>query len=296
MKKITILSGKGGVGKSSILASLAITISKEKKIICADCDVDASNLALVLGAEKQEEWENLTTNKEAVFDLTKCNSCKKCFEECYFKAIGWKDDKPYLKNFSCEGCGTCQIVCPQNAISLKEINNAKMGYSNTRYKFKVVSGQLNVGSSGSGKVVFKVRKKAEELFNNCDLMLIDSAAGIGCPVIASVSGTDHAIIITEPTPSGISDMKRAFKVVKHFKIPCSIIINKWDINEINSGKIEEFANSKNICIISKIPFDKKFAKALTKMIPIIILDKNYEKIFLDIKEKLFKEIYINGKI
>jgi len=290
VKTITVLSGKGGVGKSSISASLALVFSKDRKIICADCDVDASNLPLVFGAEKQEEWNNLSTNKKVIFDLDKCNSCKKCFNNCYFKAIGWDENKPYLKNFSCEGCGLCELVCPMEAISLKNEDNAKIGYTNTRYGFKVVFAQLNIGSSGSGKVVFEVRKKAKELSEDADIMLIDSAAGIGCPVIASVTGSDYAVIVTEPTPSGFSDMKKALEVVRHFRIPCGIIINKYDLNQSYTLKIKQYAEENSLKVISKIAFDKKFVIALTKMIPIIQYENKYLQVFEDMKVQLNEEI------
>lgn len=290
MKKITILSGKGGVGKSSITASLALTLAKDKKIICADCDIDASNLALVLGGDKYEEWVDLSTNEKIEFDMRKCNSCKKCYNECYFNAIGWKDNKPYLKDFSCEGCGLCSMVCPEGAIKLIKVNNAKLGYSTTKYNFKVVSAQLNPGASGSGKVVFETRKRATELAGNSEIMLIDSAAGIGCPVIASVTGTDYAIIVTEPTPSGFSDMKRALDIVKHFNISCGIIINKFDINDKFTEEIRSFSKINNIEVLAEIPFDKQFAKALVAMIPIVKYDNKYETIFNNIKSKLLSHL------
>lgn len=290
MKTVTVLSGKGGVGKSSVLASLAVLLSKGNNIICADCDVDASNLSLVLGAEKHEEWEDLSTNQEAVFDLKKCVSCKKCFNECYFNAISWKGNKPVLKEFGCEGCGVCKLVCPENAVSMKRINNAKIGYAKTKYGFMVVSAQLRPGESGSGKVVSEVKKKARKMGAGADMMLVDSAAGIGCPVIASVTGSDYSIIVTEPTPSGFFDMKKAYEVVRHFNIPCGIVINKYDINEEQTRIIEGFAKENGIGIISKIPFDKKFAEALTEMTPIIEYERGYEKLFGDIKSHLGKFI------
>jgi MinD superfamily P-loop ATPase len=284
MKTITVLSGKGGVGKSSITASLAVLLSKNRKIICADCDVDASNLALVLGIEKKDykEWEPSSTNQKAIFDLAKCNSCKKCFESCHFDAIDWKDEKPKLKEFSCEGCGVCELICPNTAIVLIDVANAKLGYSKADYGFIVVSAQIEIGGSGSGKVVAEVKKKARDLAGNAEILLVDSAAGIGCPVIASIAGSDYIIGVTEPTPSGFSDMKRALEVVNHFKIPSGIVINKYDINKEFTRKIEDFANKEKIAILQKIPYDKKFVDALVNLKPIVVYDKSKIKIFQNI--------------
>jgi MinD superfamily P-loop ATPase len=292
MKTITILSGKGGVGKSSITASLAVMLSKSKKIICADCDVDASNLALVLGSQEKdyEEWKSISTNQKVVFDLDKCNSCKKCYYSCYFRSIDWKNNKPILKEFSCEGCGVCKIICPQSAINEINIQNAKLGYVNIRYGFKVVSAQLGVGESGSGKVVCEVKRKALNLADNSELLLVDSAAGIGCPVIASVTGSDYAIIITEPTPSSFSDMKRALDIVHHFKIPYGVIINKHDINKGYTNSIESFVKGQGAEILAKIPYEKSFADALVNLTPIVEFDSKFEPIFKIISKKLIEKV------
>ncbi len=288
MKKITVLSGKGGVGKSSISASLAITLSEKYKIITADCDVDASNLALVLGKKEEsfEEWEFISTNQQAVFDLEKCTSCKLCHDNCYFKAIDWVNNKPKLKDFSCEGCEVCKMVCPVGAITMQAVNNAKIGYVNTDFGFKVVSAQLLPGESGSGKLVAEVRTKAEKMGKESDFMIVDAAAGIGCPVIASVSGSDYCILVGEPTPSSISDLKRAFKIVQHFKISAGLIINKYDINNDNFLKLEKFAKDNDIELIAKIPYNKIFSKALSDMKPVINYSLKLEKIFKDIAVKI----------
>jgi MinD superfamily P-loop ATPase len=289
MKSIVILSGKGGVGKSSITASLAVAISKENEIICADCDVDASNLSLLfsLNEEDYKEWKSLSTNQVAVIDKEKCIKCGKCLNICYFKALEQKDDFPEVSKFGCEGCGACELVCPVKAISLKNINNAKIGYAETSYHFNVVSAQLEAGFSGSGKVVSEVKKKARELTNS-DYLIIDSAAGVGCPVIASVSGSDYAIIVTEPTPSGFSNLKKALKIVNHFNIKKGIIINKYDINNLLTQKISNFAKEEGIEILSKIPFDKSFVESMTKMIPIIDYKKDYECFFNDLRNKVLR--------
>ena len=281
MKQINVLSGKGGVGKSSITASLGILLAKKYKIVLADCDVDAPNLALVFGIERKSflEWENISTNEKAVFDLKKCVACKKCFDACYFKAIDWIKNKPSLKEFGCEGCGACAIVCPEGAITLKKINNAKIGYVKTKYGFKLASSQLNVGESGSGKLVNKVKEKAENISVDADIMLVDSAAGIGCPVIASVSGSNYVVLVVEPMPASLSDMKRALAVVDHFNINKGIIINKFDINKKFCKEIEEFARTRKIKIIGKLPFNKNFVKALVEMNPVIEIEENIRKLF-----------------
>ncbi len=283
MKNITILSGKGGVGKSSITASLAIALSKKNKIILADCDVDAPNLALVFGKRQESflEWNDISTKQEAKFDLKKCNSCQKCFDACHFRAIKWIDNKPRLKKFSCEGCGVAEVICSENAIKLVDVNNAEIGYVHSGYGFNIVSSQLKIGESGSGKLVAEVKNKASKLENNVDIILVDSAAGIGCPVIASVSGSDYCILVVEPTPSSMYDMKKALEIVYHFQIASGIIINKFDINKKHLKEIEKFAEKENIDIISRLPYHKDFVKALLDMKPIIELNSDIAEIFYD---------------
>jgi MinD superfamily P-loop ATPase len=293
MKTITILSGKGGTGKSSITASLAVTLFKSKKIICADCDVDASNLALVFGIKEKsyKEWKELSTAQISKFDYSKCDKCRKCFESCYFEAIEFIGNKPVLKKFSCEGCGVCEIVCPNDAIKLVNVNNARIGWAETKYGFKIISSQLKIGESGSGKIVTEVKKKAKDMADKADIMLIDSAAGIGCPVIASVTGSDYCVLVVEPTPSGIFDMKRAYDVVKHFKIPCGIIINKFDLNKEYCKNIEKFASDNNLNILGKLPYNKIFSSALVDMTPVVEINKEIKKIFFNIANNILKESF-----
>ena len=293
MKQITILSGKGGVGKSSITASLAIALSKKRNIICADCDVDASNLALVFGMDTDDfkMWKSISTNQKARFDPKKCVSCGKCASECYFDAIDWDDAKrmPVFKEFGCEGCGVCEMICPSKAIELYDVSNARIGYGKTKYGFMVVSGQLEMGESGSGKVVSRVKELALEVSENVDVMLVDAAAGIGCPVIASVAGSDYVIGVCEPTPSGFSDLKRALSVVNHFNIPYGIVINKFDLNPEYTQKIEEFAKKKGIRILSKLGYDKCFMDALVNLVPVIEFKPAYKELFEGIVRALEDE-------
>jgi MinD superfamily P-loop ATPase len=292
MKSIVVLSGKGGVGKSSITASLSVALSKVKKIVCADCDVDASNLSLLfaLSEDNFEEWKYLSTNQIALIDDEKCIGCGKCIRTCYFNALQFKDGFPKVSQFGCEGCGACELICPVNAIRLENINNAKIGYAKTKYGFIIASAQLEPGNSGSGKVVSEVKNKASKQSPNADILLIDSAAGIGCPVIASVTGNDYAVIVTEPTPSGFSDMKKALDVVSHFNINRGIIINKYDLNKEYTDRICSFAEDNQIEILKKIAFDKDFVFAMTEMIPIIDYKKEYKDVFEDIRDKILRRL------
>ena len=187
----------------------------------------------------------------------------------------------------CEGCGTCKIVCPENAIKLKKIENATISVGKA-YGFGIVSGQLKMGESGSGRIVMEVKRKAMEIAreNNAEVMIVDSSAGIGCPVIASVNGSDYVIAVTEPTPSALSDLKRGLRIVNHFGIPCGIIINKYDLNKEFSNKIEKFAKKNKIQILGKIPYNKGFVEALINLKPAVVYNKRFENFFKGISEKL----------
>ncbi len=296
MKIITILSGKGGTGKTTVSSNLALLFSKHKKIVAADCDADAPNLGLVLGKREKDfkNWRNVQTNEKAVLDEKKCNGCKKCLEVCNFGAINWdeKNKKPEFNAMLCEGCGACQLVCPKRAINLVKINNGKIGFLKTRYGFYLVSGQLNIGSTGSGKIVSLIKEKAQELAdkNNVEIMLLDSAAGVGCPVIASIQGSDFVVAVTEPTPSGLNDLKRALRTVEHFRIPYGLIINKHNLNKNFTTKIETFAKKNKIPILGKIPYKKDFVQATIKMKPIVAINLKYTKTFEDIINNINKEI------
>jgi len=290
MKTLTILSGKGGVGKSSFSASLAIVLSEKYKIVAADCDVDAPNLALLFGIKEFKNKQKISTNYKAFItrEVKKCPNIKKLPEICAFSAISWdkKNNIPIINRFLCEGCGACKLLCPE--IKIKKVKNAIVGEKKTKYRFYIVSGQLKVGESGSGNVVEVVKEKAKNIAKKikADFILIDSAAGIGCPVIASVRESDFVIAITEPTPSALSDLKRALEVVNHFGIKYGIVINKYDLNKKFSKKIEEFAKQNKIPILGKLSYDKKFIEAAINLMPLTLYDENYKKTF----SKIWKNI------
>jgi MinD superfamily P-loop ATPase len=292
MRALTVLSGKGGVGKSTLTASLAVILGRENKIVVVDCDVDAPNLSLVLGLKEEnfDSWEEIRTNEKANLIREKCKGLKDCVKACNFSAIQWDRDQrlPVINEFLCVGCGTCIVACPENAINFKKVKNAKIGVGNTTYGFPIVTGHLDIGESGSGKVVNAVKMKANEVAENiqADLMLIDAAAGIGCPVIASVRGSDYVLIVTEPTPVAFWDLNRAIEVVNHFGIPSGIVINRWDINEEFTDKIIDYCKSNDIPLLGRIPYDTRFVDSLVNLKPVVIYEPEFEKFFSKILESL----------
>jgi MinD superfamily P-loop ATPase len=300
MKTITILSGKGGVGKSSLTASLAVLLARTHKIVTADCDVDAPNLALVLGVKGFDKSEKIQTSEKAKVIAESCPECKDKIDLCVFKAISWdeENERPVIDRILCEGCGTCLLAFPKGTVEMEKVENAEISTAKTSYGFPIVSGQLKIGESGSGKIVTALKNRAEELGReeDAELMLVDSAAGIGCPVIASIQGSDYVVAVTEPTPSALNDLQRALKVVEYFGIKYGIIINKWDINKRFTSKIERFADENDIKIVGKIPYDKSFVDALVNLKPIVLYSSKFENIFEDIAGNIKKALgHVQGE-
>jgi MinD superfamily P-loop ATPase len=281
---IVVASGKGGVGKSMISSSLAILYSKEKSVVAVDCDVDTQNLDIWLGIKETEKGNNISVSETAEIDNSKCIHCGKCITNCRYAAIEKKDGELKVNEFLCEGCGTCEIVCPVRAITTHKINNAVKLKAKTNEGFEVIGAQLFPGKTGSGKIVSELRNEAEKLGK--ELMILDAPAGIGCPVTASITNTDFVVLVTEPTPSGLSDLKRILLVVEHFGIPFGIIINQWDINKDFSKKIEDFAGNK---FLGKISYNKEIVDSLIRMEPIInkecVTSKEIKEIFEKIKKQ-----------
>jgi MinD superfamily P-loop ATPase len=275
--QLVVLSGKGGTGKTSIVASFSV-LMKDK--ILADCDVDAPNLHLILKPEVQYK-EEFKGSKKAVIITEKCISCGKCKEYCRFGAIFFEDNKYQIDEVLCEGCGVCAYICPVNAINLEENISGYLFVSNTRYG-KLAHAKLNIGEENSGKLVEKVRRKAKELGEN---IIIDGPPGIGCPVIASLSGVDKVLIVTEPTFSGLHDLKRVLKLAEHFKLETFVCINKYDINPEVAKEIEEYCKAMKIKVIGKIPYDEKVTEAMVNGKAIVEYDseakasKEIRKIF-----------------
>lgn len=282
--KIVIASGKGGVGKSMLTSSLAILFAQNKKVVAVDCDVDAPNLHLWLGeSEKWNEIEKISVSERPVINQKKCNLCGKCVDICAFGALRLEEDKLVLNKFFCEGCGACEVICPQKAIKMEKIFNAEIRIKDNVQGFPLISAQLYPGETGSGKTVDQIKERAEKF--EYEIMILDSPAGTGCPVIAAFNGTDFVVLITEPTPSGFSDMKRALTVVNHFKIPYGVVINKWDINFAESSKIEKWAKDK---LLGKISYDKRIFQAIANLNPIMETDLKAKKEIKKIYTKLLK--------
>ncbi|MCD6478525.1 MAG: ATP-binding protein [Candidatus Diapherotrites archaeon] len=293
MKTLTILSGKGGVGKTMLASSLAVLFAKELRLVACDCDVDASNLALALGIKESSfVWEEIETSEKAKLIEEKCNGCKKCLNSCVFSAIHWNEEKnkPEFNRFLCEGCGACSLVCPKHAIEIERVKNGRMGSARSKYGFAVVSGQLKMGESGSGKIVDMLKERALTLAEKerAELLICDSAAGISCPVIASLRGSDFVIAVTEPSPASFRDLKRALQIVQYFNIPYGIVINKWDINKRLSKEIEGFAGEK---LLGQISYDRKVVDAIVNLTPVVETECKAAKEIVKIKERVKTQLY-----
>lgn len=305
MKTITILSGKGGAGKSTLTASLAVMLAENNDIVAVDCDADAPNLALALGLEEKEfdNWESLKTGEKAHISREKCQSLKfcpkchatkHCLDSCRYSAITWNQEEglPEINELLCTGCGACLLACPTQAIELVKVENARIGVGKTQYGFPIVSGQLKVGESGSGKVVNALRNRASEIADkiNAEYLILDAAAGIGCPVIASVRGSDYVMLVTEPTPMAFSDLKRAIQLVDHFNIPCGAVINKWGINKDFTYHLQDYFQKNQIPLLGMIPYDIRFVEALINLKPAVVYEPNFKDVFTNIMENYMSEI------
>jgi len=263
MKQLTILSGKGGTGKTTITASFAVLA---KNTAVADCDVDAPDLHMLLHPEvvRTQEFKGA---KLAVIDEEKCTECGLCREKCRFDAIT-EDIK--IDSISCEGCGVCVVVCPVNAITLIERISGHAYISKTEHGF-MAHAMLSPGEASSGKLVTLVRQNARILAEkeHSDLVIIDGPPGIGCPVIASVTGIDAGLVVTEPTMSGIHDLERALQLLRHFNVTPFVCVNVYDINEENTEKIVSFCKENDIEVVGKIPFNAKVTEAMVNGKPIV---------------------------
>lgn len=260
MKQLVVLSGKGGTGKTTVTASLAQLL---KPIVLADCDVEAPNLHLLLSPSTDDSFM-LKVSRKARIDPDLCTACGACEESCRFGAITASD--PYrLDAFRCEGCGVCGFVCPTGAIDFFESDGAEV-YTGTTPYGPMVGAELAVGEEASGKVVTRVRMEAQLIDHEAGLPLIvvDGSSGTGCPVIASLSGADLTLIVTEPSLSGLHDLERILQVAEHFGIPTMVCINKCDIVPELAGRIRKRCGELGIEVAAEIPFSGEVVEALRR--------------------------------
>ncbi len=257
MKQIVFISGKGGTGKSTVVASLVQLINNK---MIADCDVDAPNLHLLIKGE-EIETESFYGAKEANISEDVCINCGVCRDVCRFDAIS-EDFK--ITPFKCEGCGACTLVCPTDAISLEEVKTGNI-YVTKANEGTFSHALLDIGAEGSGRLVTEVRKKVKKHEDGEEYLLIDGSPGIGCVVIASITGADAVVVVCEPTQSGISDLKRVLEVAEHFGILGMVCINKFDLNPENTAGIEKYCEEKNIPVAGKISFEPKIVDALREL-------------------------------
>jgi MinD superfamily P-loop ATPase len=267
VREIVILSGKGGTGKTTIVGSFAALV---KAKVLADCDVDAADLHLLLSPsvkQKSEFW----SGQVASIDEARCTQCGLCQELCRFNAI--RDFK--VAPVSCEGCRFCSYICPVDAITMEENMSGHWFISDTEYG-PLVHARLGIAQENSGKLVAMVRQQAKQIAEarNLEYIISDGPPGIGCPVISSLSGASLALLVTEPTLSGIHDLGRVLDVCYHFGITALVCINKYDINEDNTRQIETYCLDQGVDIVARIPFDNAVTEAMVRGVPVVEYSQN----------------------
>lgn len=263
--QLLIISGKGGTGKTTVAAALA-DISGFKYMV--DCDVDAPNFSLFYKG-KLEKNEDFYGEFKAQVNNELCVKCNKCTNVCTFEAI----NNGVVNNDLCEGCGACSITCKQKAITLIPEKTAELLITNSSNNY-ISHSEMEIGSGGSGKIVSAVKKNIEEMNKNNDSVILDGSPGIGCSVIASITGVDTVLVVTEPTQSGLSDMSRVLKLCEFFDVKTYVCINKYDLNLELTEKIKNYCDSNGIDVIGNIPFDECVIKAINKLQPVTKLDES----------------------
>lgn len=270
MQEIVVISGKGGTGKTSITAAFAQLGGNG--VVVADCDVDAANMYVLLEGELGTS-RDFRSGYEAEIDLQKCTQCSRCIEVCQFHAI---TQDFVVDQIACEGCGYCSLVCPEQAITIKDSFTGKVYVSTTRFQNTLIHAQLEIGGENSGKLVSEVKQRAREIAikSRCEVILIDGSPGIGCPVIASLTRSTFIVIVAEPSISGYNDMIRLITLISKFHIPRGVIINKSDLNIYYREKIVEFCMKEGLPILGEIPYHETFTRALAQKQTILEYSQN----------------------
>jgi len=258
MKELVIISGKGGTGKTSLIAAFA---SLAKNMVLCDADVDAADLHLIMDPDVKQR-SDFESGHTAIIDKDKCTECGLCRDLCRWNAI---DEDFMVDPIECEGCGVCYYFCPENAIEFPLNTCGEWFISDTRFG-PMVHARLGIAEENSGKLVTLVRKEAKNLAENenMTLVLTDGAPGVGCPVIASIGGADAVLVVTEPTVSGVHDMERIIQLADFFGIPAVVCVNKYDLNPEKAEEVENFAFKKGLAFLGRVPFDPIFTKAMVQ--------------------------------
>ena len=266
MKEIVIISGKGGTGKTSIIAAFASLA--ENKALC-DADVDAADLHLIMAPEIKEHHD-FASGHTAIINQDQCTECDRCRDLCRWNAIS---EDFVVDSIECEGCGVCWYFCPEKAIEFPLNTCGEWYLSETRFG-PMAHARLGIAEENSGKLVALIRQEGKKLAEerHLDLLLTDGPPGIGCPVIASLGGAAAVLIVTEPTVSGRHDMERVTELAAFFKIPAMVCVNKFDLNPGEGEAIEAFAKGKNVSVLGRIPFDPAFTKAMVQGKTIVEFD------------------------
>jgi len=291
MKELVVISGKGGTGKTTILASFAALAGRS---VLADCDVDAPDLYLLLHPEISEQ-EEFRAGKLAVIDADRCTRCGRCLEVCRFEAI---TPDLNVETLNCEGCGACRVVCPAEAAELVERTAGDWFQGQAKYG-PMVYARLRPAEENSGKLVALVRKeaRAQAERDGIGLLLTDGPPGIGCPVIATLGNADMALIVTEPTPAGVHDLERALALCRHFRVPAIVCVNKFDLNPGLEAKIHEFCAEFQIAVTQSIPFDESVTKAIQQGVPLVEFghgpaSRAVAGVWREVQRRLMEEIRI----
>jgi MinD superfamily P-loop ATPase len=287
---ISVASGKGGTGKTTIAVNLALALAKDqgKNVKFLDCDVEEPNAHLFL--------KPVMTSSESVqipvpkIDHKKCNYCGKCAEVCVFNAIAVTKNKVLVFPGLCHGCGACRLFCPEKAIS-EEGNEIGILEEGKAGSINFTHGRLNIGEPMAPPIIKKIKKKNKEGYNgnkdnnitNHHITLIDAPPGTSCPVIESIKGSDYTILVTEPTPFGLHDLILAVEVLKKLNIPHGVVLNKCDIGD---HKVEEYCKKNDISLLLSIPLDREIAVAYSQGIPIVKINSSYEQKFIQLFHKI----------
>ena len=273
MKEIVVISGKGGTGKTSLTASFGMLGSTD--VVLADCDVDAADMHLLM--QPDFEWaEDFYSGEVATIDQTNCTNCGLCQDVCRFDAISVHNEQYIISPLDCEGCGYCARVCPTETIINNKLLSGQLYISNIKTGSQMVHARLGIGSDNSGKLVAKVKEEAKAiaLKQQKDYILVDGSPGVGCPVVSSLSGANFVVLVTEPSVSGIHDLKRVYELVKKFNIKAGCIINKADVNVDKQADIKRFLADEGIEHLVDLPYDEDFTKAMTLGKTIVEYDTN----------------------